>query len=121
MAKANVAEIPSTLLRTGSEPAKSNMDSTANPEAVAQRAMYSPRVIQTVATTRQVMADGEVLVTRSVTFTALDVASRSPATSRPVSDVPQPESQQDARAQQQQFIHPYAAVPVQGGWLVFQL
>ncbi|HKO18732.1 MAG TPA: M56 family metallopeptidase, partial [Acidobacteriaceae bacterium] len=45
MAKADAAEIPSTWLRTGSEPVKSKMDSTANPAAVAQRAMYSPRVI----------------------------------------------------------------------------
>jgi hypothetical protein len=70
-------------------------------------------MVQAVATTRQVSGDGDVVVTRwvSVTWNASSNADGG----RSVSDMPQAESTQ------QQQIRPYAAVPVQGGWLVFQL
>ena len=78
-------------------------------------AMYAPRIVQTMAT-RQVTADGEVIVTQSMTFTSWNAAARGADTSRSVTDTPA----QD-RPVQQQLIRSFAAVPVQGGWLVFQL
>lgn len=78
----------------------------------------APEVIQTVATTRQVTADGRVLVTRMVTVRAYNVSG--PGVDRSVSDA-QDSHTEPAQKTQQQFVHPYAAVPVQGGWLVFQL
>lgn len=121
MAKAGAAEIPPSSFRAGSEDLMSKTDAMAKPAAVAQRAMYLPRVIQTVATTRQVMTDGEVVVTRSLTFTAVNVVSRVRGSSHLSSDASEPEPQQNAQTQQQQFVPRYAAVPVQGGWLLFQL
>jgi hypothetical protein len=81
--------------------------------APRRRAAYQPaHMVQTVATTRQVSGDGDVVVTRwvSVTWNASSNADGG----RSVSD-----SQADPAEQQQ--VRPYAAVPVQGGWLVFQL
>jgi hypothetical protein len=45
---------------------------------------------------------------------------RPVAAAQTISDVPDPQSD-PAQKTQQQFVYPYAAVPVQGGWLVFQL
>jgi len=73
------------------------------------RSMNAPQMIQTVATTRQVAQDGDVVVTRWVTVTAYGPDSR-----RSVSDAPQQEITEHQ-------VPSYAAVPVQGGWLVFQL
>ena len=81
--------------------------------------ILGPRVIRTVATTRQVADDGAVIVTRSVTFTAWNAAARNPDASRSVSDSPQPQGERSQLQQQQ--LHRYAAIPVQGGWLLFQL
>jgi hypothetical protein len=86
------------------------------------RGGMAPEVVQTVATARQVTADGRVWVTRMVVVRAYDVSAADAG--RSVSDVPMAEAQPVGTVQQQskqQQVRPYAAVPVQGGWLVFQL
>jgi len=89
--------------------------------AVSARANAAGRpaesqMIQTVATMRQVDADGGVVVTRLMTVRTYG-RSGSDA-SRTVSDVAQSAAESDDAQQQ---VPRYAAVPVQGGWLVFQL
>jgi hypothetical protein len=82
--------------------------------ASRRRAAYPPaHMVQTVATTRQVNGDGNVVVTRWVSVTTWNASSNADG-GRSVSDL-----QVDPAEQQQ--VRPYAAVPVQGGWLVFQL
>ena len=68
----------------------------------------APRVFETIATTRQMTPDGHVVVTRWV-----QVSSQND------DDSQDGVSQSGASGAQQG--HPYAAVPVRGGWLVFQL
>ena len=82
-----------------------------------------PEVIQTVATTRQVTADGRVLVTRMVTVSAYNVSSATPPVeqTQPISDASGAAPQRQSTPARQQMVHGYAAVPVRGGWLVFQL
>jgi beta-lactamase regulating signal transducer with metallopeptidase domain len=91
------------------------------------RAARAPQIVQTVATmTRQMTANGEVVLTRWVSVTAVNVSAwntsprddnRSDGSTQPAQGAPQ----QSAPGQQHQQVRPYAAVPVQGGWLVFQL
>lgn len=94
------------LSKTGSE---------VQAKSVAADAPYAPEMIQTVATERQVTADGRVLVTRMVMVRAYNVSN--PDASESVPDVQESQPTQKL----QQVVHRYAAVPVQGGWLVFQL
>jgi hypothetical protein len=68
-----------------------------------------PGMVQTVATTREFTPEGEVVVTRWVTM--------SPK--RSVSSVT--DSAHAMRFRGVQSGIPFAAFPVQGGWLVFQL
>ena len=111
------AEIPTEVGYGRAEGApSSNTDSEIQAGSLAGD---SPEVIQTVATTRQVTADGRVLVTRMVTVRAYNVGG--PRATRPVSNVNEPAADTAQSVQQSQFVHPYAAVPVQGGWLLFQL
>jgi Zn-dependent protease with chaperone function len=90
-------------------------DSLVQSSASEQNPAYAPRMIQTVATTRQVSEDGDVVVTRWVSVSSWD-SNRSDESAQAA----QGASQQGGPVQQQQ-VRPYAAVPVQGGWLVFQL
>ena len=86
--------------------------------------MYAPEVIQTVATTRQVTADGRVLVTRMVTVSAYNVSSAATQPveqTQPISDTSGAAPHQQSTPARPQMVHGYAAVPVRGGWLVFQL
>ena len=90
---------------------------------MAEPQTYAPELIQTVATTRQVTADGRVLVTRMVTVSAYNVSSAATqpvGQTQPISDRSEAAPQQRTPARQQ-MVHGYAAVPVRGGWLVFQL
>jgi len=73
-------------------------------------------MIQTVATMQQVDADGGVVVTRLMMVRAYGRTGAN--ASRTVSDGPQAPAESNAAQQQ---VPRYAAVPVQGGWLVFQL
>jgi beta-lactamase regulating signal transducer with metallopeptidase domain len=75
-----------------------------------------PRMVRTVATTRQVSEEGDVVVTRWVSVTSWD-SNRSDGSTQPAQGAQRP----SAAVQQQQIVRRYAAVPVQGGWLVFQL
>jgi hypothetical protein len=136
MAKAGVGGIRSTALRTRYDAAAPDKTNT---EVLPLRAAqgqddnlerngadgFGPRMIQTVATTRQVTSYGDVVVTRLVTLTAVNASAmntsargnnRSDGSTQPAQGRPQ----QSAPVQQQQA-RPYAAVPVQGGWLVFEL
>ena len=74
------------------------------------------QMIQTVATMQQVDADGGVVVTRLMMVRAYGRTGAN--ASRTVSDGPQAPAESNAAQQQ---VPRYAAVPVQGGWLVFQL
>jgi hypothetical protein len=74
------------------------------------------QMIQTVATMQQVDADGGVVVTRLMTVRAYGRTGAN--ASRTVSGGPQAPAESNAAQQQ---VPRYAAVPVQGGWLVFQL
>jgi beta-lactamase regulating signal transducer with metallopeptidase domain len=67
------------------------------------------RMIQTVATMRQVTPEGDVVVTRwmAVTTSSEDTNGQVLRNAAP--------------SQSAQQVKPYAAVPVQGGWLIFQL
>jgi hypothetical protein len=82
------------------------------------------RVVETVSSTREVLAGGEVVITRWVA-----VSSVGTQKTRAVQGIANPQrdfgdSQDFQGSQKEQLtapVHSYAAVPVQGGWLVFQL
>ncbi len=66
--------------------------------------------------------DGDVVVTQWTIVTQFHDGSRMVLTTAQVSSsAPRIEQDSDAQAPAQQDVHPYAAVPVRGGWLVFQL
>jgi hypothetical protein len=94
----------------------SKTETVPYPAVSANRTVGATRMVQTVATTRQMMADGDLVVTRLVMVRAYHVSS--PDASQSVPDSPEPQSQSTPVSEQ---ARPYAAVPVQGGWLVFQL
>jgi beta-lactamase regulating signal transducer with metallopeptidase domain len=149
MAKADVGGIRSAALRTRYDAAAQDKANTEVPSASSGQTLrsaqddnsertggngcngFAPRMIQTVATTQQVTSYGDVVVTRWVTVTAVNASTinasalnplargnnRSDGSAQPAEGRPQ----QSVPIQQQQQVRPYAAVPVQGGWLVFQL
>jgi len=122
LSRRNVAQ-PHALTSAAEAVPLSNSGSEARPKAIAVEGSYGPEVIQTVATTRQVTADGRVLVTRMVTVSAYNVSSAATqpvGQTQPISDRSEAAPQQRTPARQQ-MVHGYAAVPVRGGWLVFQL
>ena len=82
------------------------------------------RVVETVSSSQEVLAGGEVVITRWVA-----VSSVGTQKTRAVQGIANPrrdfgDSQDLQGSQKEQLtapVHSYAAVPVQGGWLVFQL
>jgi beta-lactamase regulating signal transducer with metallopeptidase domain len=88
---------------------------------VKERQMEAPepyQVIETVSSTRQVLPDGQLIVTRWVAVTSVGQGN-----TRVVQTAARPQNDFDGSEPQQTTppLHRYAAVPVQGGWLVFQL
>jgi len=65
---------------------------------------------------------GDVVVTQWTMVTQFHDGSRMVLTTAQISSsAPRIEQDSDTPAAAQQEVHPYAAVPVRGGWLVFQL
>jgi hypothetical protein len=89
------------------------MGQQAGQQAVLQAAQEVPRPVQRwlVVTTSWVGADGSRLI-----LTTATTSNSAPESSNP--DAGGAQLQPDAAPQP---VHPYAAVPVRGGWLVFQL
>ena len=77
--------------------------------ADGDRRTDAPRVVETIETTRQLTPDGHVVVTRWVQVSSFDEGGRRAGFGDGMTALPV------------QQVRPYAAVPVQGGWLVFQL
>lgn len=70
-------------------------------------------VVETVSA-QQVLGDGQIVITRFVAVTSVGQQK-----TRAVQTIARPQT--DFQVSPEGSVHPYAAVPVQGGWLVFQL
>ena len=117
-APARMAAMPHVKRALAAEPAtlreprrSAGQAGDLNAQAVSVRYnadAVAPQMFETVATRRQVTPDGEVIVTRWVTVSAVNDSNGDTAATGPRRS-PTPQAVQAI------------AVPVQGGWLVFQL
>jgi hypothetical protein len=96
-------------------------DVAAKSRSIAVNA--SPRIVRTAATDATREQGGDVLIAQWTVVTSWrsEDGSRAVMTSSRVIQSDAPAGEQEVQAPPAQEMHPYAAVPVRGGWLVFQL
>ena len=121
-ASPQLAKSPETkLIHALAHPVHKLRKTTHGAVAVEARQPGIPQpdqMVETVSSARQVVGDGQVVIMRWVTVTSVGQQK-----TRAVQTIQKSRTDFDSQQEQQPAppVPSYAAVPVQGGWLVFQL